>query len=332
MASPLRTHLNFLIGLIISGAAVYLSLRKIDFNALWASLQSVHPFILLPALVGQLFCFVLKGTGWRYLLLPAKKSISAISTTIVLIIGLMVNNLFPAKMGELARAYLMGEREKLPKTLCLSTVAVEHLLDILVLTTFLLILLPSVPLPPWLRTGGTLVGFAALSMLVALFFVMRREETFLKWAGRLLTRIPARFREKIQSVLNNVLQGFRVVTGRYIFYALVALISMWLMAFLVAYLVLAACGLSLPFQAAVMVVVFAAFGKIIPSSPGAIGTFHYLVILVLMSFQVSKEAALGYAIVLHALSFLMETSLGVGLVFAGNLSLGKVARRAEELQ
>jgi uncharacterized protein (TIRG00374 family) len=332
MASSLRTHLHFLIGLIISAAAVYLSLRKIDFSALWASLQSVRPFVLLPALLGQLLCFVLKGAGWRYLLRPAKKSVSLISTTVVLIIGLMVNNLFPAKMGELARAYLMGEREKLPKTLCLSTVAVEHLLDILILTAFLLILLPSVSLPPWLRTGGTLVGFAALSMMVALFLVMRREEKFLRWTGRILNHLPARFREKIQVVLNNIFQGFRVINGRYIFYALAALIAMWVMAFSVAHLVLGACGFSLPFQAAVMVVVFAAFGKILPSSPGAIGTYHYLVILVLMSFQVSKEAALGYAIVLHALSFLMETSLGVGLVFAGNLSLGRVARRAEEFQ
>ena len=330
MASFARTHLNFLIGLIISATAVFLSLRKIDFTVLWASLQSVNHFFLIPAVAVQLSCFVLKGAGWRYLLMPAKKSIRLTSTITVLIIGLMVNNLFPAKMGELARGYLMGEREKLPKTLCLSTVAVEHLLDILVLTTFLLILMPSVSLPPWLRTGGTLVGLVALGIIVVLFFVMRREEKFLGWVGHLLARLPARFREKIQSVLNHVFQGFRVVTGRYIFYTLAALISMWLMAFLVAYLVLAACGLSLPFQAAVMAVVFAAFGKIIPSSPGAIGTFHYLVILVLMSFQVSKEAALGYAIVLHALSFLIETSLGVALVFAGNLSLGRVARRAEE--
>lgn len=330
MASYWRAHLNFLIGLLISAAAIYLSLRKIDFNALWASLQSVNFLYLVLAMAGQVSCFFLKGNGWRYLLKPAKKSISLISTTIVLIIGLMVNNLFPAKMGELARGYLMGEREKLPKTLCLSTVAVEHLLDILVLTAFLLILLPSVSLPPWLRTSGMLVGFVALAMILVLFVVMRREEKFLGWVNKLLARLFGRFAEKIQSVLNNIFQGTRVVTGRYIFYALAALLSMWLMVFLVAHLVLAACGIFLPFQAAVMVVVFAAFAKIIPSSPGAIGTFHYAVILVLMSFQVSKEVALGYAIVLHALSFLMETSVGVVLVFAGNLSLGRITQRAEE--
>ena len=330
MPSSLRTHLHLLIGLIISAAAVYLSLRKIDFNALWASLRSVNYLFFFPALAGQLCCFLLKGAGWRYLLTPAKKGIGVASATSVLVIGLMVNNLFPAKMGELARGYLMGEKEKLPKSLCLSTVVVEHLLDILVLSIFLLLLLPSVSLPPWLRTSGALVGFTAVGMIIILFLVMRRKEKFLGWISKFLTRLPERFRGKIQSILNNVVQGMRVVTGRYIFYAFGSLLGMWLTVFAVAYLLLAACGLFLPIQAAVMVVVFVAFGKIIPSSPGAIGTFHYLVILVLMSFQVTKEVALGYAIVLHGFFYLVEVSLGLGLLLAGNLSLVRITRRAGE--
>jgi hypothetical protein len=49
-----------------------------------------------------------------------------------------------------------------------------------------------------------------------------------------------------------------------------------------------------------------------------------------MSFQVSKEVALGCAIVLHAFSFLVEVSVGLSLLFAGNLSLVRITRRAEE--
>ncbi len=329
MSFHLRTHLQFLVGLVISAAAVYLSLRKIDFNALWAALQSVNFLYFIPAFAAQLACFFLKGTGWRYLLFPAKQGIRVTSTTRVLIIGLMVNNLLPAKMGELARGYLMGERENLPKTLCHSTVAVEHLLDILILTLFLILLLPFVTLPPWLRTSGMAVGLTAAGVIAAMFLALRREEKVLGYLGRLLRIFPGRFHEKIQAVLGHIFQGLRVVTGRYIFYASAAIFLMWLLAFGMAYFIFIACGLHLPFQAAVMVIVFAAFGKIIPSSPGAIGTFHYLVLLVVMSFQVSKEAALGYAIILHALTFLTETSLGIALVLAGNLSLGKITRGME---
>jgi len=329
MAPSRRTHLHLFLGLVISAAAVYLSLRKIDFHALGAALRSADYLYLLPAMIAQAACFFLKGTAWRYLLLPAKKSISPLSTTAVLIIGLMVNNLFPAKMGELARAYLLGEKEKLPKSLCLSTLLVEHLLDILVLLAFLLVLLPFVSLPSWLRTSGIMVGGSALTFMVALFFLMRREEKSLNWICRLAGFLPGRFQERARSLARNVFQGLRVVTGRYLFYSLAFLGGMWSMVSLIAYLVMAAFGLFLPIQAAVMVTVFAAFGKIIPSAPGAIGTFHYLVILVLGSFGVGKETALAYALVLHALSFLMEIFLGFALLLAGNLSFSRITRQTE---
>ena len=330
MASSRRNRLHLIIGLIISASAVYLSLRKIDFETLQAALGSANYFYILPAMIVQVGCFFLKGTAWRYLLLPAKKTISPLSTTAVLIIGLMINNLFPAKMGELARAYGIGEKENLPKSLCLSTILVEHLLDILVLLLFLLILLPLVSLPPWLRTTGILIGFTSLGIIGGLFFAMRREEKFRNSLGRLLRYLPGRIQGRAQSVIHNVLQGLRVVTGRYILYSFTLLAGMWSLVSLVTYLVMAAFGLVLPIQAPVMVTVFPAFGKIIPSSPGAIGTFHYLVILVLMSFQVGKEAALGYAIVLHALYFLMEVSLGVILLLVSNLSLDRITRQGKE--
>ncbi len=329
MAFSFRTHLNVFLGLVISALAVYLSLRKIDFPALWESMRSVHYGILILAGLIQMLCFVLKGSAWRFLLLPAKRDIRVMSAISVLVIGLMMNNVFPAKMGELARAYFMGKREGLPKSLCLSTVMVEHLLDILVLTLFLLILLPLVSLPPWLRISGLLIGLAGVGAIVVLFFLMRREEKFLAWMTKILRILPERFRARIQVILANAIQGFRAVTGRNILYAFGSLFAMWCVGYTVTYVVLHACRLDLPFQAAVMVVIFVAFGKLIPSSPASIGTYHYAMILVLTSFQVSKEAALGAAIILHAFAFLIEVTLGVIALFAGHLSLSGFQRQAE---
>jgi len=304
--------------------------ERVDFRVLWASFKAANYYFLIPATVVLFGVFFLKAAGWRFLLLPAKKEVRIRSTVSVLVIGLMVNDLFPAKMGELARAYLIGEKEGLSKTLCFSTIMVEHLLDILVLMIFLLLLMPLVSLPPWLQTSGTLVGFSALGLILVLFFLVRREERFLYWTGRILTRIPLRWREKVLGILKNILQGMRVVTGRYILYAFGCLLAMWISVFVMAYLQMAAFGLFLPFTAPVMVIVFMAFGKIIPSSPGGIGTLHYLILVVLMSFGVSKEAALGCAILMHGVGFVSEVTVGLATLFFSGLSLTKVTRRAEE--
>ncbi len=131
-----RRNLNLILGLAVSAVAVYLSFRKIDLPTLLVSLRSFQLTLLVPAIGIQILCFILKGIGWKYLLYPVKPEVAWTSTTAVLVIGLMVNDLFPAKMGELARAYFLGEKERLPKSLCLSTIMVEHLLDILILYLF----------------------------------------------------------------------------------------------------------------------------------------------------------------------------------------------------
>ncbi len=326
----LRRHLKFIIGILISAVAVYLSLVRVDFRELWNSFREANYYFLIPAALIQFVVIFLKAAGWRYLLMPAKREVRLRSTVSVLIIGLMVNNLFPAKMGELARAYLMGEKEGLPKTLCFSTVMVEHLLDILVLMIYLLVLMPLVSLPPWLRTSGTAVGLSALGLIVLLFFLVRREEKFLAWIGRLLVRMSPRLGDKILKLLENLLQGMRVVNGRYILYAFAFLLAMWTTVFVVGYLQMAAFGLFLPFTAPIMVIVFMAFGKIIPSSPGGIGTLHYLILVVLMSFGVSKEVALGCAILMHGFGFLLEVTAGLVVLFFSRLSLSGITRQAEE--
>ncbi len=330
MTPFLRKHLNLIIGLLISAVALYLSVNKVDFKLLWSSFQRTNYLYLIPAVALQGLCFLLKGAAWRFLLLPTKRDIHLSSTVSILVIGLMVNNLFPAKLGELARAYLIGEKENLPKSLCLSTIMVEHLLDILVLLIFLILLMPLVSLPPWLKTSGMTMGFLAMGTIVFLFLVLGREEKFLNWLSPRLRFVPQRFRGKVEETLKNVLQGMRVVRGKYIFYAFGSLLIMWSTIFVLSYLIMSAFGLFLPVYAPIMVIIFMAFGKVIPSSPGGVGTLHYVIIVVLMSFGVSKEVALGYAIFMHAFGFIFEVGPGLVLLFAGGLSLGRITGRTGE--
>ena len=49
----------------------------------------------------------------------------------------MANNLLPFRSGELVRAYILGEQRKISKISTLGTIAVERLLDVVVLMLFL---------------------------------------------------------------------------------------------------------------------------------------------------------------------------------------------------
>jgi hypothetical protein len=50
---------------------------------------------------------------------------------------------------------------------------------------------------------------------------------------------------------------------------------------------------------------------VVPSTPGYVGTFHYLCQVALLMFGVSASEALSYAIVAHAVGILPVTLAGV---------------------
>ncbi len=64
------------------------------------------------------------------------------------------------------------------------------------------------------------------------------------------------------------------------------------------------------FGAAVLVVVATNLVLVLPSSPAALGTFEAAVVLALAAYDVGREQALSFALVLHALNALPYVPLG----------------------
>jgi hypothetical protein len=91
-------------------------------------------------------------------------------------------------------------------------------------------------------------------------------------------------------------------------------------------------GLDVPVTAAVLLVVVSALGMVVPSSPGYVGVYHYLVVETLALFAVDRSLALSFAIVAHLATFLPLSLIGVGYLWRESLSLGRVSARAARLE
>jgi len=65
------------------------------------------------------------------------------------------------------------------------------------------------------------------------------------------------------------------------------------------WILLRACGFSLPVTASLMVTVLTVFAAALPAAPGYLGTFQYATVLALSFFSIPKEEALGFSIVAH---------------------------------
>ena len=86
---------------------------------------------------------------------------------------------------------------------------------------------------------------------------------------------------------------------------------------------------TLPIGASLVVLVVTTISILVPSSPGYVGTYHWLCIIALDLFNIPESPALGYAIVLHAISMLPVAFLGVIFAFKEGINISNVMGKSK---
>src|SRR5687768_2319051 len=127
---------QFIIGIIISLLFFAWALSNESLNQVWEAMLRANYWSLLPALLLYFIGVGLRAVRWRILLKPVVPNISFTKTFEVVVIGYMANNVLPARIGELVRAYVLSRREGVRKTATLATIFVERIFDGLIMVGF----------------------------------------------------------------------------------------------------------------------------------------------------------------------------------------------------
>jgi hypothetical protein len=88
---------------------------------------------------------------------------------------------------------------------------------------------------------------------------------------------------------------------------------------------------SLPWSASLVLLVITTFSVLIPSSPGYVGTYHYLCVYTLGLFPtpVPESEALSFAFLAHGINFLPILIVGLFLISAAGMSVKNLQRQAK---
>ncbi|MBC8493074.1 MAG: flippase-like domain-containing protein, partial [Chloroflexi bacterium] len=300
---------------------------------LWGTLARAD-YWLVPVAAGTITATSMAQTArWRLLLYPRHRQRRYGNLRPILFIGQMVNIVIPARLGELARAYLVGEIEGESKALSLGTIAVEKAVDLFMVLFLLVGLLLAMAVPRWVQEPGVEVATVTLVLLGALVLSAHYKERLLSAFGRLLRVLPelaqVRLMEHLEAVLDS-LEVFRRwdVSLRVGGWS----VLIWLLAASTNYITFLALRLHLPFLAAVFLLVVLQVGVAVPSSPGKVGVFHYLCLLALSVFGVERSLALSYGLLLYFIVFLPPILLGVFFLGWENVSWRRLKRRALEAE
>jgi uncharacterized protein (TIRG00374 family) len=322
---------KFWLGVAISVILIFLLFRGVDYQRLWEASSNANLYLWIPAFLIQYILMLIRAMRWQYLMKPMKE-IGIGSLFSATTIGFMANNLLPARMGEIIRAYVIGEREGISVASSFATIVVERIFDIitvllLTMALFLFFTLPSGVLEIKETVRGGAYGLLIVITMAVLFLyiLVRHRGKGVSIAKSFLKPFPERVQEQSVLFLDSLASGLEVVKGRRSL-AMVSLYSIlnWAVSALPIYIITISFGFWPPFSSALLILVLLAFAVSVPSSPGYVGPFHYAVYLGLGFYGIGKEEAIGMAIVMHLAQFVPLVLLGLYLVWKEKLSFGKI--------
>lgn len=295
-----RWWFRFGMGLVLSTSCLVWVLRDVQWNKVGAELTGANYWLVALSVVTAILVAATKAARWRALFYPDRRLLHYSSFLSTLLIAQSLNILIPARLGELARLYLMDYHENRPAPATLSTIVVEKVADLFFVSALAVVVLPSVAMPFWLRGSTEVVLAAATAASLGLLLAGRWRERAGQLLERSLTWVPSGWRVRLLRIANLALAA---LAGLADWRAGVLIVGwsllVWLLSLTTIYLLFLAFALKLPIVAAASLFVALQFGAGVPSSPGLVGVVHFVAVAVLSLFDVDYDLALSYGFILH---------------------------------
>ena len=323
--------LQVLLSCIISLGAMYLALKNISLQDIRLVFSNTKWGYLIPALMAVGVHHGAKTLRWKLLLSPLPVSIPVHvplkELFLALMAGQMLNLVYPARLGDFGRIWLIGNRGY-GNAATTGTLVMEKFIDTICYALLLFVLTLLITIPDWLASswiflGSILVGFGLL------LFISRNDKFWIKFSGIKIIGVPKEnfpaerilgwvyaFRDGLAGVQR--LKGYQPFTRLFLWSAV-----SWGMSLFINWLMSNSLGIRFEsladtIAAHLLVLVALQVGIAVPSLPGRIGLFEYICILALGVFGISISEAFSYGLLLHVV--VMVPTLLSG--WAGLLILG----------
>ena len=298
--------------------------------------------ILAPYLAGYFgllaithFC---RAWRWNNLLEPIGVKLPPGRLLAISSVGFMAILALPARLGEFVRPALIRRQGEVSAAAALGTVAVERIVDGLLISVFVfgaLFALRGPDAPGWMMpTAWAALGVFTLAMVFLLAALRWPDET-VEIAVRLslIDKVSGRFGRVLRIKLRSLISGFEVLHDR----RNLAVFTLWSLAYWGANGVsvwLLARGFSatgfemdLSLLGAFAVMGLVAVGITLPNAPALVGQYQYFTKLGLSLYLpavVVEREGLAFAIVLHGLQVIWYLGAGGLALLSRHVSFSEV--------
>ena len=315
------------IGLGISLIFIVLFLYGTNFEEIGNAFKDANYLLAFLSLPVYFLAAWFRTMRWKYLLRPLT-TVSTARLYPVVIIGFMANNIIPARVGELVRAYILRDRERVSMSASLGTIVIDRVFDGLTLLLFLIVAGLFATVSAELRTLAIIMA-VLFGVGLVVMYALASSQVRSRWAvGVAVGCLPARLKPRAEGLGTSFLEGLNALRSpAAMMGAWVTSVMSWLLEATMYYMVGEAFGLGLGFHIYLLVTAAANLAITLPT-PGGVGPFELGTRWALAPFAVASDTVRAYAIALHALLLFPVIALGFFFLWSINLSLGQMLRPA----
>jgi len=320
---------KLIFGIVLGVVLIYFSVRGINFRDTLVHLQKIQPGYVALSLFFVILMQGLRSYRWGIILSPLQK-LDQLTLFSVTSVGFLAIIAIPARIGELARPYLIARKSSIKMSSALGTVIVERVLDSLAVLAITIAVLILQDLPPWMIKSGILFFIITLLMIACMIGLIWRRDKAVKIIDRILRFLPGKLADKVNAVIHHFIDGFEVIKDVKTLLSLLFLsAAVWLVDVAAIYSLILAFGFKLPVMAAFVVMVILIAGIAIPTAPGFVGNWHFACILGLSLFGLAKPEGFSFALVYHLVAMAPVIILGVIFLPFNKFSIADMTKQAE---
>jgi hypothetical protein len=316
-----KNLLKIIISVAISVVAGYLALRNVQLDQVMAGIRQADVISVVVVVVLLTAAQVLRSVRWGLLLAPLERFSQRLLLPVTCI-GFLFVWILPARLGEVARPYLLSQNSKVDLSPAMGSIVLERLIDSIFLVVLLAICLPALQLPSLILSSFK--GFVFLLLAAVLLLLLGSlpgfRQKFFQVASRIL---PASLSNSLTRIAETFYSGMQAVASLKRLLVILVLTSLiWAVALASMLVLFRSMDLQLGLLAGITVLVLTCIGIALPAAPGFIGNYHYACVVALGLFGVGKDIALAYAILLHFLTLAVLVIMGVFFINVSKLKVG----------
>ncbi len=335
---------RFFIGIALILLFFYFIFRNINLEKLKNAIFHFNPWYLIPALVVYFIGYWVRTFRWQVLLSPIKKC-KLSNLFRFLLIGFTINNLLPARIGEIYRAHLVGKHEKISRSSVIATIIIERLFDG---TALLFIMLTAIlfrhPNP---HPHSSIINISSIAQGAAIFFgcgllimflILSFRNTSVSIIRSLIRHTPKKYHLLLEKITHKFLDGLNILKNfKEILIVFFTSLIAWTLEFTTYYIIALGFHLApwpLHYNSVALLMAVTILSMLIPGTPGGVGIFELIGINFLRLYPISKEMAIAYVFITHLAVLVPVTVIGLFFIFheGMNFQSNKAIQLEEKLK